>query len=126
MHLIVDSTGLKFHGPGEWRVEKHGTKTRRSCRKLHIGLDTDIGETIAAELTGYDVDDGSQVGPLPEQIAGPIASFTGDSAYDTTRMRATKRSRADAPGSSTFFVTSQAVARSNSTLGRSVPVQHRA
>jgi len=41
MHLIVDSTGLKFHGPGEWLVEKHGTRTRRSWRKLHIGLDAD-------------------------------------------------------------------------------------
>jgi hypothetical protein len=34
MHLIVDSSGLKFHGPGEWQVEKHGAKTRRSWRKL--------------------------------------------------------------------------------------------
>jgi len=49
---------------------------------LHIGVDADTGEFIAAELTGKDVDDGSQVGPLLEQIAGPIASFTGDGAYD--------------------------------------------
>ena len=38
MHLIVDSTGLQFHGPGEWLVETHGTRTRRSWRKRHIGL----------------------------------------------------------------------------------------
>src|SRR5215210_8455989 len=39
MHLLVDSTGLKLCGPGEWLVEKHGTKTRRSWRKLHVGVD---------------------------------------------------------------------------------------
>ena len=54
----------------------------RSWRKLHSGVDADTGEIIAAELTGKDVDDGSQVGPLLEQIAGPVASFTGDGAYD--------------------------------------------
>jgi hypothetical protein len=93
MHLIVDSTGLKFHGPGEWLVEKHGTKTRRSWRKLHIGLDADTGEIVASELTRNDVDDGSQVGPLLAQIAGPIASFTGDGAYDTTDVYATVTAR---------------------------------
>jgi hypothetical protein len=61
---LVDSTGLKLCGPGEWLVEKHAAKVRRCWRKLHIGADADTGEIIAAELTGKDVDDGSQVGPL--------------------------------------------------------------
>ena len=82
VHLLVDSTGLKLCGPGEWLVEKHAAKVRRSWRKLHIGVDADTGQIIAAELTSKDVDDGSQVGPLLEQIAGPVASFTGDGAYD--------------------------------------------
>jgi hypothetical protein len=82
VHLLVDSTGLKLCGPGEWLVEKHAARTRRSWRKLHIGVDGDTGQIIAAELTGKDVDDGSQVGPLLDQIDGPIASFTGDGAYD--------------------------------------------
>jgi len=82
VHLLVDSTGLKLCGPGEWLVEKHAAKVRRSWRKLHIGVDADTGEIIAAELTSKDVDDGSQVGRLLEQIAGPVASFTGDGAYD--------------------------------------------
>ena len=81
-HLLVDSTGLKLCGPGEWLVEKHAARTRRSWRKLHIGVDADTGQIIAAELTDNDVDDGSRVGPLFEQIAGPVASFTGDGAYD--------------------------------------------
>src|SRR5437868_211765 len=69
-------------GPGEWLAEKHAARAPRSWRKLHIGVDADTGQIIAAELTSKDVDDGSQVGPLLEQIAGPVASFTGDGAYD--------------------------------------------
>jgi hypothetical protein len=49
---------------------------------LHIGIDAETGEIVAAELTTSDVDDASQVGPLPGQVAGPVASFTGDGAYD--------------------------------------------
>jgi hypothetical protein len=82
VHLLVDSTGLKLSGAGEWLVEKHGTNRRRSWRKLHIGVDADTGRIVAAALTTNDVDDGSQVGPLLEQIDDPIASLTGDGAYD--------------------------------------------
>jgi hypothetical protein len=82
VHLLVDSTGLKLSGAGEWLVEKHGTSRRRSWRKLHIGVDADTGRIVAAALTTSDVDDGSQVGPLLDQIAAPVASFTGDGAYD--------------------------------------------
>ena len=82
VHLLVDSTGLKLSGAGEWLVEKHGARSRRSWRKLHIGIDADTGHIVAAELTTNDVDDGSQVGPLLDQITDPIASFTGDGAYD--------------------------------------------
>ena len=82
VHLLVDSTGLKLCGAGEWLVEKHGAKSRRSWRKLHIGMDAGTGQIVAAELTTNEVDDGSQVGPLLDQVTGPIASFTGDGAYD--------------------------------------------
>src|SRR5919107_4386082 len=82
VHLLVDSTGLKLCGPGEWLVEKHGTKTRRSWRTLHHGRDADTGQIVAATLTTHDVDDGSQVGPLLDQVDGPIGSFIGDGAYD--------------------------------------------
>ena len=81
-HLLVDSTGLKLCGPGEWLVEKHGTRTRRSWRKLHIGVDAGTGQIMATELTTNDIDDGSQVSPLLDQVTGPIASLTGDGAYD--------------------------------------------
>jgi hypothetical protein len=82
VHLLVDSTGLKLCGAGEWLVEKHGTRTRRSWRKLHIGMDANTGEIVAATLTTSDVDDASQAGPLLDQLNIPLASFTGDGAYD--------------------------------------------
>ena len=82
LHLLVDSTGLKLGGPGEWLLEKHGTKARRSWRKLHLGVDAGSGRIEAVELTGHETDDGSRVGPLLDQVAGPVASFTGDGAYD--------------------------------------------
>ena len=67
---------------GEWLVEKHGTKTRRSWRKLHVGLDAETGHVVAAALTAKDVDDGAEVDPLLDQVAATVASFTADSAYD--------------------------------------------
>ncbi|MFC7738685.1 IS5 family transposase, partial [Roseomonas sp. GCM10028921] len=82
IHLLVDSTGLGVCGPGEWLVEKNGSRTRRSWRKLHIGVDADTGRIVASTLTMSDVDDASQVGSLLDQVADPIASFTVDGAYD--------------------------------------------
>jgi len=82
VHLLVDSTGLKLLGAGEWLHEKHGTKVRRSWRKLHLGMAAGTGQIVASLLTAHDADNGAQVGPLLDQIPDPIASFTGDGAYD--------------------------------------------
>src|SRR3954449_3943967 len=82
LHLLVDSTGLKLIGAGEWLVEKHGTKRRRSWRKLHLGVDAETGRIVAATLTDRDEDDASQVGPLLDQVEDPVASVTADGAYD--------------------------------------------
>jgi hypothetical protein len=82
VHLLVDSTGLKLCGAGEWLIEKHGTKMRRSWKTLHLGVDADTGQIVAAVVTGCEADDGAQVGPLLDQVTGPVASVTGDGAYD--------------------------------------------
>jgi len=82
LHLLVDSTGLKLCGAGEWLVEKHGTKTRRSWRKLHLGVDAVTGQIVAAALTNKEVDDAAQLGLLLDQVIGSIASVTADGAYD--------------------------------------------
>jgi Transposase DDE domain len=86
-HLLVDSTGIRLRGPGEWMIEKHDTQRRRAW-KLHNGDDADTGQILAAELTTSEIDDGSQVEPLLDQIPGPLAS-TGDGAYDQTGVYST-------------------------------------
>jgi Transposase DDE domain len=93
VHLLVDGTGLRLCGPGEWREEKHGTRRRRAWRKLHLATDTDTGRIVASVLTDKDVDDGSQVGPLLERIDGPVASLTGDGAFDRDDVYAEVASR---------------------------------
>jgi IS5 family transposase len=99
LHLLVDSTGLKLCGAGEWLVEKHGTRRRRSWRKLHIGIDASTGQIVAATLTTKDVDDAAAVGPLLEQVEGPLASFTADGAYDQDRPHVRFRPRGTREGS---------------------------
>jgi len=93
VHLLVDSTGLKLCGSGEWLIEKHGTKARQSWKKLRLGVNADTGQIVAATLTAHDEDDGSQVGPLLDQVDGPIASFTGDGAYDQDGVHASVAER---------------------------------
>ena len=82
IHLIVDSTGLKIMGSGEWNAHKYkASKKRRDWRKLHIGVDEE-GFIVAAELTTSGGDDASTVPNLLDQIEDPIWRFTADGAYD--------------------------------------------
>jgi hypothetical protein len=82
VHLLVDGTGLRLCGPGGWLEEKHGSRRRRAWRVLHLATDADTGRIVASVLTDREADDGSQVGPLLDRVDGPVASFTGDGAFD--------------------------------------------
>jgi Transposase DDE domain len=82
VHVVIDATGLKVYGAGEWRVETHGGRGKRTWRRLHLAVDPGSGEILASELTTTEEGDASQVGPLLDQIQGPIASVTADGAYD--------------------------------------------
>src|ERR687895_872544 len=82
VHVVIDATGLKVHGAGEWLAEKHGERGRRSWRKLHLAVDPGSGEILASELTTAEEGDAALVGPLLERITGPIASVIADGAYD--------------------------------------------
>jgi len=81
-HILIDSSGLKVFGAGEWLQEKHGRKSRRSWRKLHLAVDANTGLIVASVLTEQDVDDPTQVGPLLDQIEHEIGQVTADGAYD--------------------------------------------
>jgi hypothetical protein len=93
VHLLIDSTALRLCGPGEWLTEKHGTRRRRSWRKLHIGVDAETGQILASELTTSDGEDGSHVEPLLDQITLPLASLIGDGAYDQAGIYSTVAKR---------------------------------
>jgi hypothetical protein len=82
LHLLVDSTGLKMYGEGEWLAQQLGRRLRRRWRKLHIGLDAVTQEIAATELTPDDVGDVSVLPELFDQIDGNVASMTADGAYD--------------------------------------------
>jgi len=82
LHLLVDSTGLKIYGEGEWQDAKLGTRSRRHWRKLHAGVNAETHEVVVADLTPDDVGDVSAVPGLLDQLDGNLASFTADGAYD--------------------------------------------
>jgi Transposase DDE domain len=84
VHVVIDATGLKVHGAGEWLAETHGGRGKRTWRKLHLAVDPDSGEILASALTTTEEGDAALVGPLLEQITGPIASVTADGAYEPT------------------------------------------
>jgi hypothetical protein len=82
-HIVIDATGLKVYGAGEWHVRKHRVSRRRTWRKLHLGVDERTKEIVAVELTGSRVHDSQPLPTLLAQIPDPIGQVSGDGAYDT-------------------------------------------
>lgn len=88
-HVVIDSTGLKVYGEGEWKVRQHGTSRRRTWRKLHLAVDAENHEVIAAELTAAFVGDAEVLPDLLDQLPAEesLASVAADGAYDTHACR---------------------------------------
>ena len=84
--IVIDSTGLKVYGEGEWKVRTHGKSKRRTWRKLHLGIEPESGEIEAVALTENSVDDAQMVEPMLGQIEQPIAHFAGDGSYDKRKV----------------------------------------
>ncbi len=89
IYVVVDSTGLKVFGEGEWKMRKHGKGKRRTWRKLHLAVNPDAQEIEAETLTENGVHDADQVDDLLEQIDGPVDAFYGDGAYDQRKVYGT-------------------------------------
>ncbi len=87
LNLLVDSTGIKFLGDGEWLARKHGTQRRRQYRKVHLAMDTATGDIRAVEFTSSDKGDSPVLPHLLDQIPPDeqIGTVTGDGAFDTRR-----------------------------------------
>ncbi len=86
-HIIFDSTGLKVHGEGEWKVKIHGTSKRRTWRKFHIGIDAETQDIICCELTGNDKGDAEMAEQMQGSLGCKVKSARGDGAYDASRFR---------------------------------------
>lgn len=85
-HIVIDSTGLKVYGEGEWKVRQYGYAKRRTWRKLHLGLDESTGEVVACVLTDNATDDAQVVPALLDQVEGEIAAVGADGAYDKRKV----------------------------------------
>jgi hypothetical protein len=86
LNLVLDSTGLKIYGEGEWKVRKHGYSKRRTWRKLHLGADPESGEIQAVFLTENSVSDDVVVKDLLEQIEQTLLACAADGAYDKRKV----------------------------------------
>jgi hypothetical protein len=86
LNIVMDSTGLKIYGEGEWKVRMHGVSKRRTWRKLHVGANPEDGEIQAVLLTENSVSDDEAVGGLLEQIEQTILDFAADGAYDKRKV----------------------------------------
>ncbi len=90
LHLVIDSTGLKLYGEGEWKVRKHGWSKRRTWPKVHLAMDANTGQICAALMTHQDEGDGEVLPDLLDQIPADVAIDTigGDGAYDSKACHA--------------------------------------
>ena len=90
LDLLVDSTGIKFLGEGEWKRKKHGAEYRRQWRKVHLGIDAQTLEIRAIEVTDNSMGDAPMLPELLGQIPADeaVASVCGDGAYDTKACHA--------------------------------------
>jgi hypothetical protein len=86
LNIVMDSTGLKIYGEGEWKVRQHGVSKRRTWRKLHVGASPDDGEIQTVLLTENSVSDDAAVEALLKQIEQDIETFAADGAYDKRKV----------------------------------------
>ena len=84
IHVVVDSTGAKVFGEGEWKVRQHGWSKHRRWKKLHLGIDEKTGDILVGDATGNDVADGEMLEPLLAQLpeGTTISQCSADGAYD--------------------------------------------
>ena len=91
LHVLIDSTGLKMYGAGQWQAEKHG-RSRRSWRKLHPGVDARSGQIVAVTLTDQDAASNANLDPRNLSFKHTVQLWTqwvacGLSAtYDSGRL----------------------------------------
>ncbi|NJM39619.1 MAG: IS5 family transposase [Anaerolineae bacterium] len=93
VHVVIDSTGVKVFGEGEWKVRQHGYTKRRTWKKMHIAVDEATGEILAVGVTDNSITDGTMLPPLLDDIEEPITRVSGDKAYDKRKCYEAIRKR---------------------------------
>jgi len=83
LHLVVDATGIKVYGEGEWKVRQHGYSRRRTWRKLHLGVDEATLEFVAVIVSTNSFKDSQLLPDLLAQVEGQIRQVSADGAYDS-------------------------------------------
>jgi hypothetical protein len=86
LHLVLDSTGLKVFGEGEWKVRQHGYTKRRTWRKLHLSVDSATQEIQGVVLSEASLDDAGAVPDLLDQSTESVEQVGGDGAYDKRKV----------------------------------------
>ena len=82
LHLVIDSSGFKVYGEGEWKVRQHGWSKRRTWRKLHLAVNEATGEIVAAVASEAGVSDDEALPDIVAQVEGDIGQVSADGAYD--------------------------------------------
>ena len=82
-HVVVDATGLKIYGEGEWHAYKHGREKRRRWRKLYLAVDSDTHDIIAAQMSLESVGDNQVLPVLLNPLRRKVNQVSADGAYDT-------------------------------------------
>ncbi len=82
IHLVVDSTGVKVYGEGEWKTRVHGVSKRRTWRKFHLGVNEATGEIVSGVVTTNDISDEQVFSDLLDGVDGCVVQVSGDGAYD--------------------------------------------
>lgn len=85
-YIVIDSTGAKVYGEGEWKVRQHGWSKHRTWRKIHLAVDESTGVIESCAMTTNSVDDAAMVGTLLDQVEGQVKKVAADGAYDKKKV----------------------------------------
>lgn len=98
VHLVIDSTGCKIFGEGEWKVRQHGYSKRRTWCKVHLGIDEATGQIETVALSTNSMSDGEMLPELMGQVRRPVRQVSADGAYDTRPCYDVLEERAEQQG----------------------------
>jgi len=81
--VVIDGSGIKIYGEGEWKVEQHGREKKKKWKKIHVAIDPETQELVLTDVTDKDKHDSMMLPPLLSKIRGRLGKVFGDGAYDT-------------------------------------------